>query len=176
MRAASAAEVVVYYSEMIILRFIMLLALATWLGALIFFPVVAQTSFSSLPSSHLAGIVVRGSLIKLHWIGLGCGIVFLVCSWMYNRTAFGEARTLSLSHAVIIFMLALTAISQFMVIPRMDTLRAQAGEIATLSADNPIRQSFDSLHAWSTRLEIVVLLLGLVLLYMTSRRLASSRA
>ena len=176
MRPASAAEVVVYYSEMIILRFLMLLCLSIWLGALIFFPVVAQTSFSALPSSHLAGIVVRGSLLKLHWIGIGCGIVFLVCSLMYNRTAFGEARTLSLSHTVNICMLALTAISQFMVIPRMDTLRAQAGEIATLSSDNPIRQNFDSLHLWSTRLESMVLLLGLVLLYMTSRRVVSSRA
>jgi hypothetical protein len=159
-----------------LLRFVMLLALSVWLGALIFFPVVAQTSFSSLPSSHLAGIVVRGSLIKLHWMGLGCGIVFLVCSLMYNRTVFGDSRTLSLSPAVIVFMLALTAISQFMIIPRMDALRAQGGEMATLSADNSIRQSFDSLHAWSTRLESVVLLLGLVLLYVTSRRLASSRA
>ena len=158
------------------LRFLMLLALSLWLGALIFFPVVAQTSFSSLQSAHLAGIVVRGSLIKLHWIGLGCGIVFLICSLIYNRTAFGDARALSLPHATITLMLALTAVSQFSIIPRMDALRAQAGEIATLSADNPIRQSFDSLHAWSTRLETIVLLLGLLVLYMTSKRLASTRA
>jgi hypothetical protein len=161
---------------MSVLRFLMLLCLSIWLGALVFFPVVAQTSFSSLPWSHLAGIVVRGSLIKLHWMGLGCGVVFLICSLIYNRTAFGDARTLSLLHATITLMLALTAISQFMIIPRMDALRTQAGEIATLSADNPIRQSFDSLHTWSTRLESVVLLLGLLVLFMTSRRLASSRA
>jgi len=161
---------------MAVLRFLILLCLSVWLGALIFFPVVAQTSFSSLPSAHLAGIVVRGSLIKLHWIGLGCGVALLICSLLYNGTAFGDARTLSLPHAAIALMLALTAISQFAIIPRMDGLRAQAGEIATLSADNPIRQSFDSLHAWSTRLESIVLLLGLVLLYVTSRQLASSRA
>jgi hypothetical protein len=161
---------------MSLLRFLILLCLSVWLGALIFFPVLAQTSFSSLPSAHLAGIVVRGSLIKLHWIGLGCGVVFLINSLIYNRTAFGDARTLSLPHAAIALMLALTAISQFLIIPRMDSLRAQAGEIATFSADNPIRQSFDSLHAWSTRLESVVLLLGLVVLFMISRRLASSRA
>jgi Domain of unknown function (DUF4149) len=165
-----------YHSRMNLLRFLMLLYLSIWLGALIFFPVVAQTSFSSLPSSDLAGIVVRGSLIKLHWIGLGCGVVFLICSLIYNRTAFGDARALSLPHAAIALMLALTAVSQFMIIPRMDALRAQAGEIATLSADNPLRQSFDSLHVWSTRLESIVLLFGLVVLYITSRRSASSRA
>jgi uncharacterized membrane protein YhhN len=161
---------------MSLLRFPILLCLSVWLGALIFFPVVAQTSFSLLPSAHLAGIVVRGSLINLHWIGLGCGVVFLISSLIYNRTAFGDARTLSLPHAAIGVMLALTAISQFMIIPRMDTLRVQAGQIATLAADNPIRQSFDSLHAWSTRVETIVLLLGLFVLFMTSRRMASSRA
>jgi hypothetical protein len=160
---------------MAFLRFLILLCLSVWLGALVFFPVLAETSFSSLPSAHLAGIVVRGSLIKLHWMGLGCGILFLICSLMYNRKALGDARTLSLPHAAIGLMLALTAISQFMIIPRMDTLRAQAGEIATLSAENPIRHSFDSLHAWSTRLETIVLLLGLLLLYAISRQLASSR-
>jgi Domain of unknown function (DUF4149) len=161
---------------MSVLRFLMLLCLSVWLGALVFFPLLAQTSFSSLPSAHLAGIVVRGSLIKLHWMGMFCGIVFLVCSWMYNRTALGDARTFSLSHVAVVCMLTLTAVSQFIIIPRMDTLRTQGGEIATLSVDNPIRQSFASLHAWSTRLESVVLLLGLVLLYITSRRLTSSRA
>jgi len=95
---------------------------------------------------------------------------------LYSQLTFGHARILSLPHAAIVFMLALTAISQFIIIPRMDVLRAQGGEIAALSADNPIRQSFDSLHVWSTRLEAIVLLLGLVLLYMTSRRLASSRS
>lgn len=159
-----------------LLRFVILLCLSVWLGALVFLPVVAQTSFSSLPSTHLTEIVVRGSLIKLHWMGLGCGVVFLICSLIYNTTAFGNARTLSLPHATITLMLALTAISQFMIIPHMDALRAQAGEIATLSFDNAIRQSFDSLHVWSTRLESIVLLLGLVVLFMISRRLAASRA
>jgi hypothetical protein len=161
---------------MSVLRFLMLLALSLWLGALIFFPVVAQTSFSSLPSSHLAGLVVRGSLIKLHWIGLLCGIAFLACSWIYNQMTSGHGRAFSVAHVAVVFMLGLTAISQFSIIPRMDVLRAQAGEMATLASDNPIRQSFDSLHAWSTRIEGAVMMLGLIALCVTSRRLASSRS
>ena len=57
---------------MTLLRFLILLSLAIWLGALIFFPVVAQTSFTVLPSAHLAGLVVRNSLIDLHWMGIVC--------------------------------------------------------------------------------------------------------
>jgi hypothetical protein len=58
----------------------------------------------------------------------------------------------------------------------MDTLRASAGEIASIAADNPIRQQFDSLHAWSTRLEGTVLVLGLIVLYSTARRFNSSHS
>jgi len=75
----------------------------------------------------------------------------------------------------VLTMLALTAISQFKIIPSMDTLRASAGEIASLSADSPIRLQFDSLHAWSTRIEETVLVLSLIVLYSTSRRIGSSQ-
>jgi hypothetical protein len=56
----------------------------------------------------------------------------------------------------------------------MDTLRASAGEISTLATDGPIRQQWDSLHNWSTRLEATVLVLGLIVLYATARRFSSS--
>ena len=161
---------------MTFLRFLMLLSLAVWLGGLIFFPVVAQTAFSVLPSAHLAGLVVRGSLLKLHWIGFACGLGFLASSLLYNRAMLGRSRAFSLSHILVVMMLALTAISQFSIIPRMDTLRASAGEIASLAADDPIRQQFDSLHTCSTRVETTVLVISLIVLYSTARRLGSSHA
>src|SRR5437667_10253984 len=101
------------------LRFLMLLSLTVWLGALIFFPSLAQTSFSVLPSTHLAGLVVRISLLKLHCLAFASGLVFLASSSIYNRVAFGRTRAFGLSHILVIIMLALTAISQFRIIPRM---------------------------------------------------------
>jgi hypothetical protein len=73
-------------------------------------------------------------------------------------------------------MLALTAISQFAIIPRMDVLRITAGEIDILPAGNPIRAQFDSLHAWSVRIETIVLLLALIVLYAIARRWSCPRA
>jgi hypothetical protein len=73
-------------------------------------------------------------------------------------------------------MLALTAISQFAIIPRMDVLRITAGEISMLPVSDPTRAEFDSLHAWSTRIEMTVLLLGLVVLYSVARRFSKSRS
>jgi hypothetical protein len=159
---------------MTFLRFLMLLALAVWLGALIFFPVVAQTAFTELPSTHLAGLIVRGTLITLHKMAFISGAIFLVSSLLYNRLAHGTTRTLSPSHMLIVIMLTLPAVSQFKIIPKMDTLRATAGEISTFPADNPIRHQFDSLHSCSTNLEGTVLILGLIVLYSTARRFKSS--
>lgn len=157
-------------------RFLLFFSLAIWIGGLIFFPVVAQISFTQLPSAHLAGAVVRGSLIALDWMGLGCGLVFLVCSLIESRVTQGRLAAFRISHVIAIFMLALTSISQFSIIPTMDALRAAAGEINTLSLDDPMRRQFDSLHAASTRVEGAVLLLGIVLLYVTTKRLSSTRA
>ena len=66
-------------------------------------------------------------------------------------------------------MLVLTLISQFGIIPRMDVLRASLGEVKSVPIDNPERVQFDALHAWSTRVEGAVLLLGLAVVYLTAR-------
>jgi hypothetical protein len=161
---------------MTFLRFLMLLSIATWLGGLIFFPVVAQTAFSALPSTHLAALVVGSSLRALHRIGFMSGTLLLASSLLYNRKLNGNLRPLAPNHLLIIAMLALTAISQFRIIPSMDAIRVGAGEIAALPANNPLRTQFDSLHIWSVRIEGAVLLLGLMVLYLIANQFSSQRA
>jgi hypothetical protein len=151
------------------LRFLMLLSLIVWVGGLVFFPVAAQTAFSVLPTTHLAGLVVRRCLIVLHWMGIISGLVFLGSSVLYDRLSRGAIHLFTVPHLLIGVMLLLTLISQFSIIPHMDTMRASAGEISALSADNPIRAQFDVLHVWSTRLEGAVLFLGLVVTFMVAR-------
>jgi urea transporter len=66
-------------------------------------------------------------------------------------------------------MLALTLVSQFWITPRMVTLRAQVATFDTAATpDQPARVQFDALHAWSTRTEVTVLLLGLAVIYLTA--------
>jgi hypothetical protein len=137
---------------------------------------VAQTSFTVLPSTHLAGLVVRNSLIDLHWMGMVAGITFLVCSMIDNCVTVGRPRVLALSHVFVVLMLALTAISQFWIIPRMDVLRITVGEISALPAGNPMRAQFDALHSWSTRIETAVLVLGLFVMYSVARRFSRTRS
>jgi|ERR1051325_3027350 hypothetical protein len=157
-----------------LLRFLMLLSLAVWIGALMFFPFVAQVAFTQLPSAHVSGLLVRDCLRELHWLGFISGALFLAASITYGRIASGRAQLFRLSHVLIAAMLALTAISQFRIIPRMEALRVAAGEIASLATHDPLREQFNSLHAWSTRIEETVIVLGLIVLYAVSRRMASS--
>ena len=149
----------------------MLLALIVWLGGVIFFPVVAQTAFSVLPTRQLAGSVVGRSLGILHWMGMISGVVFLVSSLLGSRLSTGEAHVFAPRNVLICMMLLLTLISQFGVIPRMDAIRASLGEIDAVPVDNPARLQFDALHHWSTRIESGVILLGLVVVYVTARSL-----
>jgi uncharacterized membrane protein len=156
---------------MAFLRFLMLLALVVWIGGIIFFSFVeAPTLFTVLPTTRMAGDVVNASLGKLHWIGLVLGIVFLVCSLLYDQLKHGKPRAFAASHVFVFLMLLLTAYSQFSITPRMRDLRAEMQSATTLAANDPQRLEFDRLHAWSTRVEGTVLFLGLGVVALTARR------
>ncbi len=155
---------------MAILRYFMWLSLIVWLGGIIFFAaVLAPTVFSVLPTRHLAGNVVNRSLHVLHWMGIVSSLVFLVSSLLYYRFSSGTAHLFAARHILLCLMLLLTLISQFGISPKMAALRSSMGDIDTVSVTDPARIAFNSLHVWSTRLEGGVLLLGLVVVYLTSK-------
>lgn len=149
----------------------MLLALIVWIGGIIFFAfVLAPTLFGVLPTTKLAGDVVNATLTKLHWMGLISGVIFLISSLLYNWQKHVRLRPFSLSHILIVIMLAFTMLSQFGVTPRMRELRSSQ----LLMESSLGRAEFDSLHAWSTRLEGGVLFLGLGVVVLTARRFGNS--
>jgi hypothetical protein len=155
---------------MTFLRFLMLLSLVVWVGGIIFLSFVeAPTAFSVLPSRHLAGTVVGHSLGILHWMGLFAGVVFLGSSMLLSSLTTGSAQPFTCRHVLVLLMLLLTVASQFGISAKMATLRAQFGDIDTVSPTDPGRVQFDALHKWSVRLEGTVLVLGLVALFFTAR-------
>jgi uncharacterized membrane protein len=148
----------------------MLLALVVWIGGIIFFAFVdAPTLFTILPTTRLAGDVVSASLTKLHWLGLASGIVFLVCSLLYNQFKHARPKPFASAHMLIVVMLLLTSISQFRITPKMRTLRAEMQAVDKLPGNDP-RPEFDRLHAWSTRLEGGVLLMGIGVVALRARK------
>lgn len=153
------------------LRTLMLLALIVWIGGIIFFAfVLAPTVFTVLPTTRLAGDVVNATLSRLHWIGLACGAVFLLCSLLNNRQKHARMKPFSAPHVLVALMLALTAVSQFGITPRMRALRIEMGVVQGASPVDASRAEFDRLHAWSTRAEGSVLFLGLAVVVLTARR------
>ena len=153
---------------MSILRYLMLLSLVVWIGGIIFFAIMAPTAFHQLPTRLMAGTLVGNLLTKLHWIGIFSGIVFLISSMVYSRLTDGDAHVFAMRHMLICLMIVLTLFSQFWITPRMITLRAQVGNFDATTLDNPARVQFDALHVWSTRVEIGVLLVGLLVVYLTA--------
>ncbi len=156
-----------------VLRYLNLLSLAVWIGGLIFFAfVLAPTVFAVLPTHQLAGNVVNRSLSILHWMGLSCGVVFAVTSMLIAYLTEGAAQQLALRNVIIFLMIGLTLIGMFVIQPRMWTLRQEMGIIDELQQGDSRRVEFNRLHVWSTRVEGAVLILGLGLLFLVSRRLS----
>lgn len=152
----------------------MLLSLVVWIGGIIFFSLVAPAAFHVIPTRLVAGTLVGNLLAKLHWIAIGSGIVFLISSIVYSQMAEGATHVFATRHVLVCLMLALTLVSQFAIIPRMATLRAQVSSFDTAATSNePARVQFDALHVWSTRVEVTILLLGLVVIWLTANVLSA---
>jgi uncharacterized membrane protein len=139
-----------------LLRLARLLALVVWVGGLVFFAfVLAPVAFHVLPSAHEAGLVVGGTLVWLHRIGVVCGGVFLAATLLSGRRNW-------LQMGLVAFMLAITVYLQASVLPRMERDRASVGgDITAVVPGNAARADFDRLHPLSEKLEGAALFAGL---------------
>ncbi len=161
------------------LQFLRLLTVAFWTGGIAFFAfVLAPVAFTRLPTTHLAGIVVGRSLNLLHFIGIGCGLLFIVATAILYLISEYRKPRIAVQIALITVMLALTAFSQFSIIPRMERDRQQValltgtpdGDINAVPLSNPAHADFDRLHHLSENLEGIILLAGIVLVWFLARR------
>lgn len=149
------------------LRFLQMLALGGWIGAIVYFAaVVTVGAFAVLPNQDLAGALVGYTIRELHEVGIVAAVIYLLAAIILARSLDAFARPAAIG---VVLMLLLTAGSQRIVISRMDGLRAQMGSIATTAATNPLRAQFDRLHGISVDLEVAVLLIGIAALYLTVR-------
>jgi hypothetical protein len=151
------------------LRTIEFLCLGLWLGSDAFLSfVVAPGAFRLLASRDHAGAIVGYSLGRMHMIGIVCGVVFLVARMLRIR---GATAIVAPAALCVILMLAVTAVSQFMVSPRMAVLRSQMGSIEATQTGSPLLAQFQRWHHVSVTLEGAVLLAGIVAIYFLVREL-----
>jgi Domain of unknown function (DUF4149) len=152
-----------------LLRALILILIVLWLGGVMFFPIVAATAFSSLPDTHLAGTIVGKCLRILHYEGLFAG-VFLIILMLFAHHFRIYTRNIRTQVSLTVLMVALTAFSQFQIMPKMESYRlAAGGAIDATPADDPNRIAFNRLHVLSERVEEGVLVAGLLLVIFIAR-------
>jgi Domain of unknown function (DUF4149) len=149
------------------LRFVRVLALGAWVGAILYFAaVVTQGAFAVLPNRDEAGLLVGFTLSGLHMMGLIAAAAFVIASVALHKSlrAFIEPAVVG-----VILMAALTIGSQGYVIPRMAVLRTQMVSVEATPGNDPRRVEFDRLHGVSVDVEVTVLVIGLVALFFAGR-------
>jgi hypothetical protein len=154
-----------------VLRTLLSLSVIVWLGAEVFFPIVAIVTFGSLrPDTHSAGTIV-GELIRiLHEMGLVSGMVALAAMALAPAWGIYKPRAMLAPMALIVLMIAFTVYSQFGIIPAMERDRIAAG--GSIDATGPSDEAtthFNKLHNRSVVVEETILLMGLVTVVLMAR-------
>jgi Domain of unknown function (DUF4149) len=154
-----------------VLRTLLYLALIVWLGAEVFFPVVAAITFMTLqPDTHTAGTIVGQLLRILHGMGLVSGLVALALLALAPAWGIYKPKTVLAPMILLILMIASTCYSQFGIIPAMERDRVAAGgDINAAENGNPSRVHFNKLHILSERVEEAVFLMGLLTVVLVAR-------
>lgn len=154
-----------------LLRTLLYLALIVWLGAEIFFPVIAAVAFGALQAdTHVAGAIVGSLLRILHGMGLVCGLVALALLALAPAWSIYKPRTVLAPMILIVLMLICAVYSQYVIIPAMERDRIAAGGAIDLqSPGDPNVADFNKLHNRSERVETILLLLGITTVVFVAR-------
>jgi hypothetical protein len=152
-----------------LLRAIEFLGLSLWLGSDVFLSFVVAPGAFRILSRDQAGAMVGYALGAMHIGGIICGSLLILARLARTKTFASLATPAALC---VLAMIALTAISEFTVSPKMAALRAQMGSIQATAADSPLLVQFARLHRVSVSLESGVLLAGIAAMYLMVRELA----
>jgi hypothetical protein len=154
-----------------LLRTLLSLSLIVWLGAEVFFPIVAGITFATLRSdTHTAGTIVGQLLRILHEMGLVSGMVALAVMALAPALEIYKPRAMLAPMALIVLMIVLTVYSQFGIIPAMERDRiAAGGAIDATSPTDATTMHFNKLHNRSVVVEEAILLMGLVTVVLLAR-------
>lgn len=146
-------------------RFLLVLSLALWLGGIIFFAAIGAPAVLHFVSDRaVVGAIINQLITNLHWMGVGCGVAYLFFSLLVPSSGRREPKSWTAPRILLLLMIGLALASQLAVLPAMAALRG--------ATDPALVNRFSWLHYWSVGLEVSTLLLGLIALYQTVRRLS----
>jgi len=149
----------------IALGYVFLLSWALWIGAIVFFLfVVAPTAFRTLEVEH-AGKFIRTVFPRYYLVGLVCALFGLMSGGLLIAMRFWPLKGGSTVLVLLFGMMVMVLWARQRLVPRMNSLRDEAHE-AREKEDEDAREEvlvrWQRLHRLSVRLNLLVLLLGLV--------------
>ncbi len=148
---------------------------ALWLGAALFFIVVAQSAFAVLPTRELAGAVVNRTLEVLNYGGLITGMILLASSFVSRQNAKRAAHFLRLEQVFLLLLTGACAFGQFVIGGKLRRLREQIGQpIDQLAADDSLRVAFNSWHGYSVWVLMLAMAAALGAFFLIARRRRSA--
>mgnify|MGYP000323124357 CR=1 FL=1 len=150
---------------MFFLQFIYLLSLSLWIGALIFFSFIAAPAiFKTLPH-ETAGDVVGNIFPKYYQLGCLCAVLSLgsLALLSAQSNAWHEVRIM-----VLAFMTLITFYSAFVIGPKVRQLKTTLRAMKNQPAYAEKSKRFSRLHGFSMVLNLLVLIAGIVLLFLTA--------
>src|ERR1051326_2944703 len=98
-------------------RFLLVLALALWLGGIIFFAAIgAPAVLHFVADRTVVGAIINQSVSKLHWMGVGCGAAYLIFSFLVPSSGRREPKSWTAPRILLLLMIALALASQLAVL------------------------------------------------------------
>jgi hypothetical protein len=153
------------------IRFIALASLVIWLGGMVVLGLlVAPSTFRVLQAQDpVAGRVLAGALFgdilrRFYLLEYACGALIVACLFIVKFVG-PPPRAFALRAAIVVVMLGIAGYAGIPVAHGIADLQSRAsGPINKLPETDPLRVRFDRLHATSTTLMTINMVLGLVLL------------
>jgi uncharacterized membrane protein len=143
-----------------LILFLYILALAVWLGEVVFFSfVVAPQVFSNLPAEQ-AGAVVGLIFPTYYLLGHLCAVTVLGCALVLRNWSRPGGGLWLAAAAIAGLGLVASLYSGFVVQPRASELRPQLHQAETEAA---VKSEFDDLHRLAVQLNGGILVATLVL-------------
>ena len=154
---------------MLIILSIYLIALACWLGGIVFFSFfTTRIVFASLPRPE-AGVAIRALFPQYYMLGYVAGIVSLVLA-IYITSVWTPRLWWGVTTLVLAIALGMTFYAGTIIRPRVEAIRSVTEE----ANPDPVRKAeFDKLHRESVMLNGAVLLLNIAAIVGTAGALTA---
>lgn len=157
-----------------------LLFLGLWLGAAVFFSIVVAPAafsvtraFQLANASEIAGGIVTRTLSVINVSGFVVSILLLLAAFVIRSS---PGSRLTILEFVSLGVLAIaTGVGHWVIAARMLALRRLAnGPIDQLTANDPIRIAFNSLHGYSVTALSVGMIAALIAFFLIAYRARSN--